>query len=320
MQRAGDVLAELTVIIVSYNTAALTLRAIETLLAQTVLTSIDCVVFDNASSDGSANLVRDAFPGVKVIASPQNIGFAAANNQAAQACKTPYILLLNPDTEIQDGAVDALMAFALQQPGAGIWGGRTVFADGRLNIASCWAAPTLRSLLMRATGLSAIFAQRQFFNPEGYGGWARDNQRPVDIVVGCFMLVEKRVWDALGGFREKYFMYGEDADLCLRARKLGYRPMITPTAQILHHVGASTPKNEEKAVLVMKARVALIKDHWPRWKVGTGLCLMWLWAAIHYLVTRPARGLPAPRLTSSTDRWRILWKRRREWLSGYDQA
>lgn len=308
---------ELTVIIVSYNTAALTLKAIETLFEHTHKTRFDCVVFDNGSNDGSAARIKDAFPTVRVIASPENVGFAQANNIAAQACQTPYLLLLNPDTETHPGAIDALMDFAKTRPQAGIWGGRTVFADGTLNIASCWAAPSLQSLFFRALGLSTLFPRSGFINCETYGRWQRDSVREVDIVVGCFLLIGRPLWQELGGFGQKYFMYGEDADLCLRARRLGFRPAITPDAQIIHHVGASTPRNEEKAILVMKSRVSLICDHWPGWHIGYGIFLMWLWAAIRFGITRPFSRSVHTKRRKSAERWHAIWTRRHEWLTGY---
>lgn len=312
--------ADLTVIIISYNTKRMTLRAIETLFANTHDTRFDCVVLDNASTDGSARAIAAAFPQIKLIASGENLGFARANNLVAAQCTSPYILLLNPDTETQAGAVDALMRFAEAQPQAGIWGGRTVFADGSLNIASCWAAPSLRSLFFRTFGLSTLFPRSAVINAETYGSWPRDTARQVDIVVGCFLLIRRSLWETLNGFRPEYYMYGEDADLCLRARSLGYRPMITPDAQIVHHVGASTPRNVEKALLVMKARTSLIQDHWPRWKIGLGISLMWLWSALRFGATRPFAASSHPRLRASADRWQTIWTRRRAWLSGYDQA
>lgn len=310
---ATEMDAELTVIIVSYNTAQLTLKAIETLYANTHETKFDCVVFDNASQDNSAALIRATFPQVRVIASDQNIGFAAANNHMAASCETPYFLLLNPDTETHPGAVDALVNFAKSRPDAGIWGGRTVFADGSLNIASCWAVPSLRSLFFRAFGIAPLLRRSAFVNPEAYGGWQRDSIREVDIVVGCFLLIGHPLWQELGGFQRKYYMYGEDADLCLRARQLGYRPCITPDAQITHHVGASTVRDEEKMILVMKARASIIRDHWPKWKVGAGISLMWLWAVLRYLGSR----LFAKSRRASADRWNAVWARRAEWLKGY---
>jgi len=309
--------ADLTVIIVSYNTVALTLKAIETLYAQTFRTKFDCIVFDNASDDGSAEAIAGRYPQVILIRSPENVGFARANNIAAMQCQTPYILLLNPDTETQPGAIDALMRCAGDCPEAGIWGGRTVFADGSLNIASCWAAPSLRGLLCRAVGLSTLLPRSSFANPERYGAWPRDTRREVDIVVGCFLLIDRSVWNDLGGFDPKYFMYGEDADLCLRARASGWRPMITPDAQIVHHVGSSTPRNDEKALAVMRSRASIIRDHWPARNVRVGIALMWLWSALRFVVTRPiARHR---RFAKSAERWQTLWQGRKVWLRGYDQ-
>lgn len=308
---------ELTVIVVSYNTAALTLAALRTLYAETTSTSFRCVLFDNASADGSVEAVAREFPQVELIASEQNLGFARANNAMAARATTPWLLLLNPDTEVQDGAVDKLMAFAQAHPQGGIWGGRTVFPDGRLNIASCWGRITLWSCLCKALGLSAAFPKSEIFNSESYGDWQRDTVREVDIVVGCFLLIRRELWDELGGFDLKYHMYGEEADLCLRARAHGWHPMITPEAQIMHIVGASAGAPIRKAVQVMKARTTLVRDHWHPWLVPAGLGLMWLWAALRYAATRPMTLLPQPGPRTRAIRWADIWKARHDWLSGY---
>ena len=114
---------EVTVIVVSYNTRALTLKAIETLYANTHATAMRVIVWDNASADGSAEAVRDAFPQAEVIASQENLGFARANNVVAEMADTPWLLLLNPDTETHAGAIDNILAFAKAHPEAGIVGG-----------------------------------------------------------------------------------------------------------------------------------------------------------------------------------------------------
>lgn len=308
---------ELTVIIISYNTREMTLNAVKTLYENTHRTAFHCVVFDNASSDGSAEAISAAFPQVEVIASKENLGFARANNLVAAQTTTPYLLLLNPDTETHVGAIDALMDFAKERPEGGIWGGRTVYPDGSLNIASCWAAPSPRSLFFRAIGFSTLFYRSSFFNPETYGAWKRDSEREVDIVVGCFLLITRDLWGKLGGFSQKYFMYGEDADLCLRARALGWRPMITPKAQIMHIVGASTPSSNKKAVPVMKSRVSLVRDHWPRNLVRLGLFLTWLWCWLRFVLTRPFTRSSSTRLHNSAERWKYIWDRRKDWLAGY---
>ncbi|MFT4149749.1 MAG: glycosyltransferase family 2 protein [Paracoccaceae bacterium] len=312
------ILPELTVIVISYNTAALTLAALRTLYAETTRTPFRCVLWDNASADGSAAAVAREFPQVELVASTENLGFARANNVVAAQATTPWLLLLNPDTEVQDGAVDRLMDFARGHPQGGIWGGRTVFRDGSLNIASCWGRITLWSTFCKTFGLGAAFPKSALFNPEAYGDWQRDTVREVDIVVGCFLLIRRDLWNELGGFDLKYHMYGEEADLCLRARERGWRPMITPEAQIMHIVGASTgDAPTRKALQVMRARSTLVRDHWRPALVPLGLGLMWLGVALRYAATRPLALAPKAGLRAKAARWAEIWQARRDWLAGY---
>lgn len=312
----------LTVVMVSYNTVRLTLAAIRTCLETTRETPFRLVVLDNASTDGSADAIAEAFPAadfpqVELIRSDENLGFARANNVVAQQVRTEWLLLLNPDTECHPGAIDNLVDFALANPQAGIWGGRTFYGDGRLNPASCWNRITLWSMICRATGLYSVFKRSEMFNPEAIGDWPRDSAREVDIVVGCFLLIGKDLWDRLGGFDLKYFMYGEDSDLCLRARALGARPMITPEARITHFYGASTKLRSNKIAAVAKARATLIRDHWPAWQVPIGLGLMWAGAALR----RVASGLGGRMFGGAWIEWAqihgAVWDNRADWLQGY---
>ncbi|WP_375291697.1 glycosyltransferase family 2 protein [Qipengyuania sp.] len=315
MTNAAQGSAEVTVIIVSYNTRELTLKAVETLLANKGQVKLRIVIFDNASSDGSAAALAEAYPYLEVIAHPENIGFARANNLVAETATTEWLLLLNPDTETHPGAIETLLEFSRAHPNAGITGGRTVFPDGRLNIASCWRRMTVWSLFCSATGLSSAFPRSDLFNPEAFGDWQRDSVREVDIVVGCFLMIRTELWNRLGGFDARYFMYGEEADLCLRARAMGYRPMITPDAEIMHLVGASSTKVSDKVIKVARAKASLIRDHWPRYlqPIGLGLLLAWgLVRRIGYALAALAGGSAKQR-----DKWREVWRRRDEWLAGY---
>lgn len=309
-----DDVPELTVVVVSYNTVDLTLTALRSLFDTTRETRFRCVVFDNASTDGSAEAIAREFKQVELVASDENLGFAKANNVVVAKAPSEWILLLNPDTEVYDGAVDALMRFAQNHPEAGIYGGRTVFPDGSLNIASCWNRITLWSAFCSAVGLRAVFPKSNLFNPEAIGGWDRDSVRQVDIVVGCFLLIRRELWEDLGGFNLKYFMYGEESDLCLRAARLGYRPMITPEAEIMHIVGASSGKLASKVVMVAKARSTLIRDHWPASLVPFGLFLMWLWAALRFGASRPLKWLGKK---AAAEKWAEVWADRRDWIAGY---
>lgn len=314
VDQSSDAAPEVTVIIVSYNTRELTLAAVRTLLENSPGLAMRVVVFDNASHDGSAEAVAAAFPQVEVIANAENIGFAAANNRVAAEATTPYVCLLNPDTETHPGAINALLTFAKAHPEAGIVGGRTVFRDGSLNPASCWRMMTPWSLFSSAIGLARLFPNSDLFNHEAMGGWRRDTVREVDIVVGCLMLVPTELWRQLGGFDERFFMYGEDADICLRARALGYRPMITPDAVIMHLVGASTKRHADKVCAVMQAKATLIRRHWPRYLVWLGIAQLWGWGLV--------RGIAAKVHPSREQRDRLgqIWRDRKRWLGGFPEA
>jgi GT2 family glycosyltransferase len=206
-----------------------------------------------------------------------------------------------------------MVAFADAHPEGGIWGGRTLFGDGSLNPSSCWRQMTIWGLICGALGLRSLWRNSPVFNPEGYGGWKRDGARPIDIVTGCFLLITKALWDELGGFDPAFFMYGEDADLCLRAAKRGYCPMITPDATIVHYGGRSERSKPDKIIRLLRARQMLIRRHWNAAAAPVGLAL--LKASI---LSRRIMHAIAPRSAGSEEqrlgKWASVWRRRGEWV------
>ncbi|MEM6487160.1 MAG: glycosyltransferase family 2 protein [Pseudomonadota bacterium] len=301
---------ELSIIVVSYNTKQMTLECLRSLAAETTV-PYELLVVDNDSSDGSPEAIAAEFPDARLFALDENLGFARANNHAVVRATGRYVLLLNPDTLVLDGAVDKLLAFAQAQPEARIWGGRTLFADGSLNPTNCYRRMTLAGVLLQATGLNSVFRNSELMNPEGYGGWPRDSEREVDIVTGCFLMIERTFWNELGGFDESFVMYGEEADLCLRARALGARPRVSPEPQIVHYGGGSQVR-ADKLVRLLKAKVTLIRRHFPSAQTGLGVALLRLWPYSRMLATR---------LLSRTEgykMWREVWTRRGEWAGGYE--
>ena len=227
VERMTDV-PEISIIVVSYNTREMTLDCLRSVVAETRVPH-ELIVVDNASDDGSAAAIAAEFPDIRLMAESENHGFALANNMAATHARGEYVLLLNPDTVVRDGAIDRLLAYARAHPEARIWGGRTLYGDGRLNPYSVWRRITLWNIFCRTTGLTGAFPQSRLFNSEAYGGWDRGTDAPVDIVVGCLLLISRADWQALGGFDTTFVMYGEEADLCLRAEALlGARPRMTP--------------------------------------------------------------------------------------------
>lgn len=310
---------DISILIVSYNTLELTLEAIRSALDDTHEAAIEIVCVDNASRDGSAEAIARAFPHIRLIALTSNVGFAAANNIAAQSAGGKRLLLLNPDTITIDSGIDKLWRFAERRPECGIWGGRTLFADRTLNPTSCWARMTPWNLFCRAVGLTYLFPKSELFNGEAYGAWPRDAEREVDIVTGCFLLIDKSLWMALGGFDKTFFMYGEEADLCHRAAARGARPAITPQATIIHIGGASESSNADKLVKVLRGKVTLMRVHWGPAAQKFGAA-MFLWLAfVRYAASAVMNPQVQPngRADADMSRWATVWRRRREWLAGW---
>jgi N-acetylglucosaminyl-diphospho-decaprenol L-rhamnosyltransferase len=311
---------DITVIIVSYNTREMTMECIRSVLEQTTVVRYELIVFDNASADDSVEAIRQKFPHVKMIASAKNVGFAMANNIAAKDARGRRLLLLNPDTVVLNHAIDRLHEFAVAFPECRIWGGRTLFSDGSLNPASCWGRQTLWSVFCYAFGLTTLQRNR-LFNPEGYGGWKRDSIRAVDIVTGCFLLIDQKLWRQLKGFDPAFFMYGEEADLCLRARKLGARPMISPAPTIIHHVGVSESDRAERRIKILASRVTLIGRPWPWFSYHLG-------RALYYIIPLPrwlAYGavgtvLAKKKYTQQAQLWSDVWRARHRWINGWSDA
>ena len=239
---------------------------------------------------------------------------------AALHARGRRLLLLNPDTVILDHAIDRLEAFAEARPDCGIWGGRTVFADGRLNPASCWRRATLWSIFCLAFGLTRMRPAR-LFNREGYGGWRRDTVRVVDIVTGCFFLIDRALWERCGGFDPLFFMYGEEADLCLRARRFGARPAITPTATIIHHGHASEPDRAEQRVKVLAGRISLMRRHESAAFVRVARLLYMAMSLLRIALFGAAARLSGrPRLRRAAQGWRHVWQERARWIDGWNEA
>jgi N-acetylglucosaminyl-diphospho-decaprenol L-rhamnosyltransferase len=304
---------DLTVIIISYNTKKLTLDCLQSVYDQTHHISFEVVVVDNASSDGSAEAIEKKFPDVTLIKSKENIGFAKANNLAAKKAAGEYILLLNPDTLVLDEAIQKLHNFAVSNPKHLIYGGRTLFENFSLNPTSCWKQPSLWSLFCYATGLVSIFRRNKLFDPESYGPWQRDTVQEVDIVTGCFLLIKKNFWEELEGFDPNFFMYGEDADLCLRAKKNGAKPIITPGATIIHYCGASEKVRTDKMIRLFRAKEQLIRRHWASVSCVLGITLLRLSVFNRFVACNAMKLTHPTRYREIAKSWSEIWRRRKEW-------
>ncbi|QTR48326.1 glycosyltransferase family 2 protein [Thiothrix litoralis] len=303
---------EVSVILVSYNTSSYIRRALESLFRETQLTSIEVIVVDNASSDDSVAMIRQFFPQVTLIESGANLGFAGGVQLGVKQAIGQYLLLLNPDTVIINAAVDRLLHFAKLHPANGIWSGVTLNNDMSLNTQHAWSKPTLHGLLYSALGLSKLFSKTCVFNNANYGCWKRDTVKEVDIVSGCFFLTTRELWDKLGGLDASFFMYAEEADYCLRAKALGYQPIVTPDARIIHHGGVSHSHFSGKQIKLLKGKVELVNRHVTAWQRPAYKALLYLYVlnkfALHTLFK--------PRSAQRRE-WQIIFAQRADWLQGY---
>lgn len=304
----------MSILVISYNTRDMTLDCLRSVYAQTQ-TPFELIVVDNDSQDGSAEAIAAEFPEAVLLAEDTNHGFAAANNIAAQHASTDMLLLLNPDTLVLDRALDNLLAFSEETPAAKIWGGRTYFADHSLNPYSVWRQMSLWNIFCRSSGLASIFSRSAVLNPEAYGGWDRGDIREVDIVTGCLFLMRKADWETLNGFDTTYIMYGEEADLCLRARaQIEARPTMTPAATIIHYGGASEKVHSDKLVRMLRAKSELIKRHFPTWQQPLAKLMFRAWP---YSRSLASRVLTRSKLRQGPSGWEEAWRRRSEWRHGF---
>jgi N-acetylglucosaminyl-diphospho-decaprenol L-rhamnosyltransferase len=267
---------------------------------------------DNASADNTISIIRKYFPQVRIVQSNRNLGFAAGLHLGIVEAQGKYLLLMNPDTVVLNSAIDRILNFAGQNPNNGIWGGITLYDDMRLNPEHAWTKPTFIALLFFAFGLNKLFPHSPLFNKINYGGWLRDTVKKVDIISGCFFLTTRKLWDRLDGFDPAFFLYAEEADFCLRAKKIGCQPIITPDAKVIHQGGASHDKFSGKMLLLLKGKIELIQRHVDAWKHPFYKFLLLLYVFNNYA----GHFLLKPISPKCRD-WRIVLKKRCDWLKGY---
>lgn len=313
--------AELSVVIVTYRNMseiADCLRAVERAVSPVPM---EVIVVDNASGDGTAAEARAAVPGARVVERAVNDGFAGGCRVGAAVAAGQWLLFLNPDAIIAPDAIEALLGCASSHPRAGIIGGRFVHADGSVDPRSWWGRPSPWSALCFALGLTSLLHGSAVFDPESPRPWAADPReaRAVPVVTGALMLVLRELWDNLGGFDPTFFMYGEDADFCLRAAAQGWRPMVTAKAVCVHEGGKSST-SIGKLILLFTGKATLIRRHFPAGlrAVGTGLLLFGV--AFRAMGSRLVSSVSPARQGRPTTRgedWRALWTARNQWRRGW---
>ena len=255
------------IVIVNWNTRDLLVDCVRSVhtLAKEECRVEQVIVVDNASSDDSlARLKSDpAVAGlpVRIVENTRNLGFAASCNRGARLGTTPYLLFLNPDTRLSPRSLDVPVAF-LEQPGnakVGICGIEIVDGTGEA-VSGCYRFPTLRTFVGQTTQLSTVAPA--LFPPHQISLAELDGARPVDQIIGAFFLVRRSVFDLLGGFDERFFVYFEEVDFAYRAKQRGILSYFVPGARVFHHGGGSTNAVKARRLFLhLRSRIQYTAKH-----------------------------------------------------------
>lgn len=230
---------DLSITICSWNTQDDLRHCLQSLERERTEASIEVIVWDNASQDHSAEMVEKEFPWVRLIRSPENVGFSAGHNRAAQCARGRLLLVLNSDTFVHPGALKKIIDYMKEHPTVAILGPKLLNPDGTLQY-SCRKFPTPMAALFRNTPLGKLFPRNPFLRDYLMQDWSHDEIREVDWVSGAAMCFQREAWEKLKGFDEQFFMYMEDVDICYRAWKEGMRVVYFPDAVVTHAIGRST--------------------------------------------------------------------------------
>ena len=230
---------QISVVIVGWNAKHYLELCLDSLAKAPPRRSIEVLVVDNASTDDSVEMIESKFPWVKLIKSPENLGFSKGNNVAIRQARGRYIALVNPDVIVFPGCLDALADFLDQNPKVGNVGPRVLNPDMSMQ-STCRRFPTLWNNFCSASGLSSKFKNSRFFAGEHMFYFTHDRTRAVDVIVGCFSFIRREAFDSVGLLDEDLFMYGDDVDWCRRARSAGWDVVFYPGGQAIHDRGKIT--------------------------------------------------------------------------------
>ncbi len=254
-----------SIVIISYNVKEFLQQCILSLKKSCTGVPHEIIVVDNNSVDGSDKIIKDEFPDVRLIKNKDNKGFASACNQGLKIATGEYLLLLNPDTMIQEDTIPKMVKFFRQNPEAGAAGCKILNADGTLQLACRRSFPTPSVAIPKTLGLSTLFPKSKLFSKYNLTYEDPDKQIEVDALSGAFLMFRREVYNQIGGLDEDYFMYGEDLDYCYRIKSNGWKIFYYPKTKIIHYKGESTKlASFDNFVVFYKAMDIFVKKHFHK--------------------------------------------------------
>tara|TARA_R110001592_G_scaffold225276_1_gene481063 strand:- start:7226 stop:8791 length:1566 start_codon:yes stop_codon:yes gene_type:complete len=256
---------KLSVIIVNYNVKNFLDQCLTSVFKAIQDIDAEVYVVDNISTDGSVEMVQEKYPQVKLIANKENVGFSIANNQAIKLAKGEYVLLLNPDTVVEEDTFEKCIVFSDKHPKLGGLGVKMIDGTGTFLPESKRGLPTPSVSFYKIFGLSSLFPKSKKFAKYHLGFLDEDETNEIEILSGAFMWMRKSVLDKIGLLDESFFMYGEDIDLSYRIIKAGYKNFYFPATKIIHYKGESTKKGSINYVFVFyNAMIIFSKKHFTK--------------------------------------------------------
>lgn len=256
---------KLSIIIVNYNVKLFLEQCLTSVFKAINNINAEVYVVDNNSTDASMEMVKQNFPTAKCIVNKNNVGFSKANNQAIAMAKGEYVLLLNPDTVVEEDTFSKCIAFADANPNLGGLGVKMIDGNGVFLPESKRGLPTPSVSFFKIFGLSALFPSSALFSKYHLGYLSNDEINEIDVLSGAFMWMRKSVLEKIGYLDEAFFMYGEDIDLSYRIQLSGYKNYYFPNAKIIHYKGESTKKGSINYVFVFyNAMIIFSKKHFAK--------------------------------------------------------
>lgn len=250
---------ELSIVIVNYNGGAMILSCIESIIRETKLSDYQIIVVDNDSSDESIDEIRQKYPEVLIIENNANLGFAAANNIGFRQANSEYILVLNPDTKIINGAIDSALSYIKAHEEVGVLGCKVLFDDGKRQ-STLIRFPSIIDTLINIFIPNKLMRNSKLLGRSRYVGLDEDVTQDVDVVAGCFMLLPVEVINDVGGMDDDFFMFGEEIEWCHRISMSGRKVRYFPDCTIIHYGGGcSESLSYRKVLLIAKGQLMVLR-------------------------------------------------------------
>ena len=251
---------ELSIIIINWNSRDFLRDCLKSIEENPPPFSYETIVIDNASYDGSAEMVHGEFPKIKYLQGPDNLGFSRGNNAAAESSSGRNLLFLNPDTKVLGNALDVMRDYLDAHHDVGIVGCRILNSDGSVQTTAVQAFPTLLNQTLDADVLHRWFPKSRLWGTAALFSGSTAPTR-VDMISGACLMIRRSVFEQIGGFSQDYFMYSEDVDICQKAHRAGWNAYYVPSVSVIHYNGQSTNKRPSNFTHIMQQESRLIYFH-----------------------------------------------------------